>query len=68
MAFHLFQCLQKQKTEKVAMGNKIHRKTQVSFREGEIWNIKVGYFKPALLLNRYIPTDIIHLKFKIVLN
>ncbi len=68
MAFLLFHYIQKQKTEKLAMGNKIQRKIQVSLRNGEIWNIKVGYFKPTLLLTRYIPTDPIYMNLKIVLN
>lgn len=68
MAFRLFHDIQKQITEKLAMGNKIHRKTQVSLRKGEIWNIRVGYFKPTLLMTRYIPTDAIYMNSKIVLN
>lgn len=50
------------------MKNNTHKKTQVSIRNGEKWNVKLGFFKPSLLTNRYNPTEFLYVKFQIMLN
>lgn len=58
----------KNSKKKIAMKNNINKKAQVSLKKGEIWNIKVGFFLPALLIDKDIPTESLDIKFKIVLN
>ncbi len=50
------------------MKNNIHKKTQIANRKGEKWNVELGFFKPSLLINRFIPTEVLYMKFKIILN
>ncbi len=50
------------------MKNNINKKTQVTARYGEIWDISIGFFRPVLLLKYDIPTDILNVKFKVILN
>ena len=50
------------------MKDNINKKTQVSARYGEIWDISVGFFRPALLLKYDIPTEVLDVKFKVILN
>lgn len=58
----------KQNLKKIAMKNNINKKTQVTARYGEIWDISIGFFRPVLLLKYDIPTDILNVKFKVILN
>ncbi len=50
------------------MKNNIHKKTQIAFRKDEKWNVRLGFFKPTLLTNPFIPTEFQYVRFQIMLN